>query len=276
MNKSFKLCKGKSHVYLSDAIRENKVSITLLDDNKKAKIAQQTSLFRYVRYDYFVSNVKNKTLTFTSPTCWDDPCDYLLYANPHIKIDGMPKVEIACLCTSYKSMKDEEPTWRLYGMDYVRIEMSFFKLVDYLEKIAEGAYPNEITFYITVIDYSKGKEGIKNIYKSYKNSYHSVEECLYFLSFKRAAFEYEREVRIFAVGKDLYKDSPQVYATTGMEYTNQLVRSIYLPPLKPIRYNDPRHDYYNKIQEAHNLGLKKRLKDLIPGCNVSQSGLYKL
>lgn len=266
----------ESHVFFDDTITENSKSVNI---NRKGgpRDSQVKGLFKFIPYKYFISAVEQKELLFSSPLCWDDPYDYMFYANPQMNIVSNPRLEVSCFCTSCQHVKDEEAMWRFYGMDYIRIEYNLKTLIKTLEHFAiiNHKKGNDIFFYIVPIDYSMGKEQLKKKYKEKKNQYSSLEECLECLSLKRTAYEYEREVRIFAIGNKLYNEkNKKHFKISNVEYDNNLIGSIYLPPLPAIKYDDIKYNYYDNIQTMQNAAIKEKLKVFFNKRKIHQSRLY--
>lgn len=289
--------KGKSHVFHADNIKENPKSINLLlcDKNRGTGFIEDgrrlDSLFHFMKCTDLVEEILSNELTLKSPLCWDDPYDYLFYEN--FEIQERSNIEFACLCFSYNKLKDEDALWRIYDENFVRVEFELKALIDKLEEIAKDERNRIKKFYFAAMCYNYldkngkyqdyGKRSMKKRHKECENRYESVEQFISHMCCKRKAFQYEKEIRLFAVGDNLYKEKEKrIVRVGGFEYNKKIIKSVNLPPLHPVKYDSPRYKYYEQMQNSFNKGLRDVLKKAFGKRSgtkhpqISQSQLYRI
>jgi len=230
------------------------------------------SICRHIPFSRLYTEIENKTLTLISPSAWNDPFESLFYDPNKLTSDGY--YMLGALCFSYNTFLGEESAWTVYGKDepVVKIRIDFNNFVAELSKIAGR---EEIRFYFSICDYSKQRKEIEKICNSFKKNPHpTLSEYLNAMSFKRMAFDYEYEIRLFVVSKKpkcCFPNASDKHISFDMDYCN-VVSSVFLPPLKP--YNDARKFVYKNLQQIQNEGMKEYLGCRFPAIKIYQSQLY--
>ncbi len=223
----------------------------------------------YISSSYFKSDIEKNQITFVSPILWFDPFENVFY-DESLKI-GDKNVDIRCICATYDYVDGEESAWRRGDDDKnnktIRVSLNFGKACEMLEKLGSS---NECDFYISIVDYSQSKD---NLIKKNAPHYKSVADYIKVMSFKRKAFAYENELRIFAVSDKFKQQEVHSFALSHDDYIS-MIEKVTLPPLKPFKRKDADFKKYNKIQDDKNLDLKKELLKLLPKDKINQSRLY--
>ena len=224
------------------------------------------TFFRYLPFSRLFTDLNNNTLTFLSPTQWDDPFEsafYGLYKQHNVK----------CLCFTYNGSIGEEWAWKAYKSSerLVRIEILFDKLVNTLSKVV-SENNGKWTFYISVCDYSMDKKDIVSLVKSAGLSglKLNLESYLNVMSLKRKAFSTEREIRIFAVSDVNGIDSAETF--DNIDYKS-FVSRVLLEPLPPFS-DSPQRKEYPILQKIYNAGINEYFSKL--KIKTQQSHLYEI
>jgi len=223
-------------------------------------------IYRYIPFSRIYTEFRNKTLTFVSPQKWDDPFEVFYFVEAeedNLKIqDEIDKLR--CLCFSGNEFHGEEWAWKVYkpyNEPLVRVTFDFNELLKLLVRIDketnEDPNKNKVDFYITVMDYSKDKNELEKKQKEIKKNSSEYLDIINQLSYKRKAFENEKEVRIFALFDKMPDSGIKEFENVDLR---SCITGIMLPPLP--RFMDKRDKYYNEIQNFQNIGMKLAFKML--------------
>lgn len=229
---------------------------------------------RYVPFMRLKKDVEAQTLTFVSPKCWTDPFEKLYWERDY---DGYNKPPIACLCvTEYDNHHSEDAMWKSFSDGYdktIRVVYNSDELFRQLDRFAEE---NSCKIYVSQMDYTYTRKNLidEKPLQDYKVSPMDDEALVTLMSLKRKAFEYENEVRIFAVGCPT--NIQNLVPIDGMRYNGGLVYRATIAPIRPFAYNDPRQSSYSKYQNLEYGIYRSELKKLMPSVSVSQSVIYQL
>ena len=223
---------------------------------------------RYMPFTRLLSELNNQTFSFVSPTKWQDPFERVFYEE-NLIINNQ-RYDIRCICATYDYVYNEEAAWNRNDSreDVVRVSFSFQALCDLLEKIATKYC---CQFYISIVDYSQSK---KNLIKKNTPSYTTIENYIQQMSFKRKAFAYENEMRIFAVfdGSHLHCNDIVFFKLDTKDYANA-ISFVTLPPMKPIN-NLPLRINRDFLQEGKNAPIRAILSKKLSSKIILESRLY--
>lgn len=246
---------------------------------------QQFSFHKYMPFSRLYTSQKSNTISFMSPSVWNDPYERELISlggeKNDDKDDDKFNRKVACLCMTYERVVNEESSWNAYSNSnpqdsIIRISFNVPAFLSRLNRIGKN---NGIDFYITTIDYSLSQEGIKylkHLVKDAKGCDNYSKELVRYLSFKRKAFEYENEIRFTAVisdgKKDVLEKHQRVKIFDNFEWTDDLISCITLPPMSP--FLDDRDKWLKELQVVRNYGLLKYLSTIFSSSKIEQCHLY--
>ena len=264
-------------VYVSDRIQMDNDGWLITEHHDRSTQRQMwncrpLSICRYIPFSRLYTEIESKTLTLISPSAWNDPFESLFYDPNKLTFEGY--FMLGALCFTYNTFLGEESAWTVYGKDepVVKIRINFNNFVAELSKIAMR---EDVCFYFSICDYSKQRKDIEKICNSFKKNPHpTLSDYLNAMSFKRMAFDYEYEIRLFVVSqkpKCCFPNASDKHISFDMDYCN-VVSSVFLPPLKP--YNDARKFVYKNLQQIQNEGMKEYLGCRFPAIKIYQSQLY--
>lgn len=119
------------------------------------------TLFKYIPLERFVQSVDSNELVFVSPIIWNDPFEQF-FLNIDLSKRGYPKEDIACMCVSEKSSKNEDACWRVYGESKkaVRVSIKYDELFRLLEDYSSA---NECEVYVGKVVYSLRRKEIEEL-----------------------------------------------------------------------------------------------------------------
>lgn len=249
------------------------------------KIPPHNRLFKYMLFEIFVKSVKEKELVFVSPKKWKDPFECRFYETDYSSL-GYKRPEIACMCMTYNSTKNEEASWKLYANPNnktLKITIDFTELCGILDDYAEK---NNSEVYIGKAIYLFTKKDIQSLQIS-KDKNHdtffpkkgfSIEHYLTLMLLKRVSFTFEDEVRIFIVRKNnLYIDRTELLKIPDVDDTKSLIPNITLAPYEPLPKDDIMAPLKKKVNSTESIEYKKVINELLnyskSNC-VCQSQLY--
>lgn len=287
ITKSNNFTKKSDHVYVSEDIVQNPDgSVTIkkwVSDYKSAcpktieihfpasgeKPWHPFFINHYIRSSYFKSDIDKNQITFVSPILWFDPFENVFYDER--LVIGNKNVDIRCICATYDYVDGEESAWRrsedCKNDKTIRISLNYEKTCEILEKLGTN---NNCDFYISIVDYSQSKD---NLIKKNTPLYKTVADYIKVMSFKRKAFAYENELRIFAVSDKFNQKEVFPFPLKSDDYIS-MIEKVTLPPLNPYKRKDARFKIYEKIQDDENLDLKTELQKILPKEKINQSRLY--
>lgn len=229
----------------------------------------------YRLFSYLKSDIENNKITFISPLLWDDPFENVFY-DENLTINGK-KVDIRCICATYDYVDGEEAAWKRVennkDVRTVRVSLNYDKTCELLEQIGNN---NNCDFYISVVDYSQSKD---SLIKKNTPQYNTVSDYIKIMSLKRKAYAYENELRIFAVSESFEQESQNSnevfsFSLKPNDY-NSIIEKVTLPPLSPLKRNDPQFKQYSTIQNKENMSLRQELQKYLPNSKICQSHLYE-
>jgi len=215
-----------------------------------------------------LSELNNHTFSFVSPTKWQDPFERVFYEE-NLMINNQ-RYDIRCICATYDYVYNEEAAWNRNDSreDVVRVSFSFQALCDLLEKIAKKNY---CQFYISIADYSQSKD---NLIKKNTPHYNTIGDYIQQMSFKRKAFAYENEMRIFAVFEASHLPNSDIvsFKLDAKDYKNT-ISFVTLPPMKPINI-PPMRINRDSLQEGKNAPMRAILSKKLSSKIIQESRLY--
>lgn len=203
---------GKRKITLVDFVPYDGLKNCFVNKNEKTKKwfgRQDPTISRYMPYVTFKKSVDDKSLFFVSPEKWTDPFEKIYL---HTHFSGFPNIrdfdspEVACLCFTRHLTRNSDAFWKSFKKDVnqqlVRVEFSLKSLLTQICSKVKNVHT-----YVSVIDYSLEQNIIEqpnlflsNIINLNDNKRINPKELyVKMLSYKRAPFEYENEIRIFLV-----------------------------------------------------------------------------
>ena len=168
--------------------------------------------YKYVPYKELLKERSKEFLFFKRPELWNDPWESLVLTGNY-KIDKgktrrhpfAGKVLATCFTSNYGS----EAQWHIYEQNEPRVMLSFNKA-----KLIDALKSSDINFYIGKVNYDidqpKIKKEVEKLAKKHLpifenpdniklDNIEDTKNLLEPLLFKRKAFEYEGEYRIFVI-----------------------------------------------------------------------------
>ena len=257
--------------WISDYINERPKGITtsFTPPVRSDKPWHPLFIHRYVHIDRLMEDILDNKITFVSPTMWDDPFEGMFY-NKELKIDKK-LLDIRCICTTYDCVYNEEAAWNRANNKENTVRVSY-KFKEFCEMLSEIGQQNVCRFFLSVADYSQSKDNM--LVSNIKDEYSAIGKYIKLMSLKRKAFAYENELRIFAVFEKAERPLNDIesFKLCSKNYS-EVINHITLPPLKPNKSINKFFDY-DKLQEAKNAPIKKKLKDYLPTVKIQESRLY--
>lgn len=278
----FQKIDGLDHVYcasniLQQKLKNNEILENVNSSKQEKQEAYDNKLYRIMTFDRLlmsiqkIQNCNQFELSFASPKLWDDPFEkYLLEISPKVDVNNIQSRVFAC---SFKNVysQSEDAAWRTYqykaGMPLVMLHFNAFEL---LKQLDAQASKEGFKIYITDIKYSLSKEQIRQQKASMANPV-DLQVYLSLLSYKRKAFEYEKELRMFIVFNDDEKTNVD-RKNISIPLTTNLIPRIIMSPLYPNNYGS-RH---KEIEQILNEGVKKFIEKNIGKDVAQQSRLYSI
>ena len=211
-------------------------------------------LYRIMRVSNVLEVIKRKELRFDFPTRWTDPFEKLFY-QPVVNCGGN-NYYVACLCFSYDSVEGEESMWNIHSSTpystnhdecHVRACFDMFSLCKNLANTNPG-----LKFYLAPVDYSKSREDILKVKRGRQNGYKSLNEFIGDMLLKRKAFSYEKEIRLFVVSEQPFREDKKTPGFTLLKLNSKrsgIITSLTLPPIpvvNPYNANTYHHDLESK------------------------------
>lgn len=256
---------------------------TLIDGCKHVyslcgKYTPKDKLCKYLPFNRLKNSINVKDskieLSFVKPKCWMDPFEHI-YADR--EYPGFLKPDVACLCVveDEATTSGAEAMWNAYpatGDKLVRVAFNSEKLLSRLDSYAEQL-EYDLKFYIAEMDYSMSRKALKG-----KNSLTDskspmdLDKYLSLMCFKRKAFEYEHEIRIFAVTDTITGNILKV----SMPCDNALIKKVTIAPIRPFAYDDPRKKEYKTLCKSENRAYVEALRELLPDTKICRSTIYEL
>lgn len=241
----------------------------------------KNTIDKYMPLNRFLKLIDAKNLVFVSPETWYDPFEQRFYGIKCSK-RGYETEDIACMCFSEKSIRNEDACWKVYSNlseKAVRVSYNYMTLLQLLE---DYSISNGYTVFIGPADYKFEKEEIKRLNKSgaahhdeYFPKIMSRENYLSLMLIKRKSFEYENEIRFFLVKDNIAFDKDNLLRIPCDYKTSRLISNVTLSPFPRIREKDKKLiRAYSGIHNYESEQMKKIIGDEL-NCRVQQSRLYE-
>lgn len=188
-------------------------------------------VYRYEPVEYFKGNIENERLMFSSLRNWDDRLEIRYEKYGKNKTGKTP----VGLCFTTDAKHNSAAAWGMHkGLQrktYVQIKYSLKNLIKGLEFFAK----DDVVFYVKKVQYKDAKDITKLQSDLAENL--SDEKFVDLLCQKRYDFEFEGEIRIIALGKDLLKGRRKMYEVYMGKYLKDAVCGLKLEPfsVKDVR-----------------------------------------
>ena len=235
------------------------------------KMKKNQIFTKYIPYEYFCGNIRDKNLVFVSPNTWVDPFEQFYYEAEIYEQYDFKMPAVFCLCVTDSTNKSEAAFWNAYGKDKKAIRINFYA-GELLKQINEYCIKENYDLYIGKMLYDYDENTIRNL-KNPKNEYHNqffkqnmkIEDFLALLTLKRNSFEYEREIRFFLVSRESKTSiTEDMIHVSDINYTDVLISSLTISPLYPLSYKDSRKKEYKKLNTQDGDKIKAEIKSLLP------------
>ena len=257
--------------WISDYKKAIPVPIAKDFSNTKGRPWHPFYINRYISFSHFKTDITKRNLTFVSPSLWFDPYETVFF-DKNLVI-GEKHVKIMCICATYDYVDGEEAAWKRNDDKKDKAIRVSFRFEETCKVLSDIGKMNNCVFYISIVDYSSSKD---ILIKKNKPVYTSIDDYIRMMSFKRKAFAYENEIRLFAVSDNFgTPDNTVSFKLREKDYDN-IIEKITLPPLNPFLREDERFKLYKKMQDNENLQLRTQLKHLLPNTMINQSQLYNI
>lgn len=207
--------------------------------------SKKVFLYKYLTVSSLYASLKNISLRFSQPSQWKDKYERLYYTADYdtclqAPADTHPWLYACCVTTE----GDCEASWRMYGtLDEplcVRLKLNKKKFFDALQKSGSGCkfYIGQVNYDLTdyrirILGHPTYRRKVKNqtvFYPTpgYKALFDKFDLCSYLnlLLFKRKAFSYEQELRIFAIPRT--DEEMQEYKDVKLNWAD-FIEGIHCP-----------------------------------------------
>ncbi len=251
----------------------SKIKFLNTGNQKELVIDDKFFVNKYIRIDYFESNVTDHIMRFSTPTNWIDPYEQLYYKRTfYKKILNFDPPDIHCLCLTQNNYKNEDAMWSIYryGTTESVIKITY-NLYEFLKQINDFCVNNKFTLYIGQIDYSYSETAIEcfiNKQKNLENYNHffpqnfTLPNYLNLLLIKRKQFEYENEIRLFLISDKNQIDEDIIEVPLNYSDT-KLISSIRIDPVTPEKKNETRCASYRSRNTKHANEIKKKIQTFL-------------
>ncbi len=212
--------------------------------------ASTSNLYRILSFDRAAEIISTRKLYFAHPSTWEDPYERVL------KYEAARAIFAQCWCR--KAVSDA--MWRIYSPNGLGVRIATTRQ-RVQRSLAEVRKTREINYAILNIEYLTQDETDARFIKA-RNQLRadcSVESAIEPLSFKRLAFDHEREARVVIYDGSLIKGKPKKGILVDVD-PFKLITSIWIDPRAPDEY-----------VKAYKFCLKEKLG--FPG-TVAKSRLY--
>lgn len=275
----FSAYNGFENVFKSDKlciVNEDGTKIKYIKRFNKNSDSEPLVVSKYTKLNNLIKSIKDCTFYFSSPEKWLDPFEMLFYESK-FKI-GNENCVIHASCFACNDIENEEGFWNIWSIGekdpIVRVTYNIQKILKALNEQADNKY----VFYLGGMNYTSRENIIQESKKTVSNSYPQIDDCLNLLSFKRNAYKYENELRLFV--KSVVRSNYDIKETIieNIDYSQGIIEEITLAPAKPFGNSDPSRDKMSKHQTCHNLPVKEKIKKILNEkeikCKINQSALY--
>lgn len=183
------------------------MTIEFINISEQEFIAKYPYMYRYMSFENIMDMFQKNKIRMASPSTWKDPYEKYFYESSYQfpnnackNIDNHNNL-FAC-CFTYNGSC--EASWKMYRPNSAVLQAKFHTqtLIDALRK-TKGP-----TIYIGIVNYSNTKNIVKEAKQSISNfngsstGELSAKEWLNILLYKRSAFSYEKEIRLFTFADD--------------------------------------------------------------------------
>lgn len=226
--------------------------------------------FRYMPLSYIEYEQKTNETTFVSPQKWQDTFETRYY-NINYNAIGFSEPNIYCMCLTTSSSINEDVMWKNFAKKNEQMVRANFNIKKFLERLDIAANTNNFRVYIGEAVYI-GKIDIQKITK--KDTYFfpqpfAIEHYLTLMSFKRLAFLFENEVRIFIVPENnSQSDLLKIKHLTTPPLSH--ITELTLSPFPAFRFSFPQAKANKQQINKRKLKIAK-----IYGIKTAQSQLYE-
>ena len=176
------------------------------DSSGKTYSPRYEKVFKYMSLEAFILSLYNGNWMFCEPSKWNDNFESRFYCAKFSSDKSIYAPKLFATCVTRK--QNNEAAWKVYahghglGSHCVQLELDVIKLRDELRKsdsmyeFVEKKVKYERENYILNLHDRKKTE-----YQNYFNPF-SINAFINLLSLKRDAYEYEDEVRFFAIPRE--------------------------------------------------------------------------
>ena len=222
--------------------------------------------------EFALKTLNDQALWFTNPLKWKDPFEKRFIEATYIDKNGNKnfykyKNRIFCLCATKTNIS--EAFWNTYSQKQIGIEFRINrkKLLKVLEK-----YTNKYDIYIGDVEYMKTVDIKRDLHEiPFKKMEHKIKDKEFIaklLLLKRIAYEYENEIRIILVKKNVTNQEGMTLKYTCENTT--LIDSIFLDPSIGENTTKLLKDTFENIYKFSPITNSKKAKN-----RVLKSQLYK-
>lgn len=267
-----------NHVFQSDKLRVVNSKGVVYHPGLNNEVGRKLVVSKYIKLVNLENSINNGTFYFCSPSGWLDPFEMLFFKS-RIRIGNVDNVIVHASCFACNDIENEEGFWQIWSKDekepIVRVTYNVVNLMNSLHNQAGNRYD----FYFGGMEY-KNREEIIDIAQQQVDHYELIDDYLNKLCLKRNAYKYENELRLFV--KKIYNgdDETEIERTiiNGIDYSNQIITEITLPPAEPFGNSHPAKDMMKKYQKSISFPIKMRIQNMLDrgllNCKITQSALY--
>ena len=262
---------------------------------------EQPRLYRYEYYSRFKKMFLKKNIIFPSPLSWPDLFEQRFLSNSFLKYCfGYKKDfknlrnDIFALCYTGDGTENADAQWNTRNpkrKDFcIKYSINLWKMLDYLNLLSDNIFNGKIEFYISSISYEYSQEELiqnQHIRAIGKPSGDNrVPYLIRTMSYKRKAFKYENEIRIWAVLKEdnpLSEKNNHILTLENFDW-KKIDLQIQVAPYKSILafdkfkklkdYNQAKRINEKNIQQERTTKILNELRLLKKEINVSH--LYNI
>lgn len=267
----FSLYEDSTNVYKSNMI-------TIVDEKRisynggYSNISDYNPLVisKYMKFSHLIDSIKKEYFFFGSPETWLDPFEMLFY-KPKIKIGDEENVTLHACSFACNDIENEEGFWTIWSKGesepIVRVTYNVKRLVEKLAaKIQYEFYLGGMAY--TSREHILGKAAIPH-------TYGQISDYINYLSLKRNAYNYEKELRLYIKRKNTDEHFTKL---EDFDYCGNVIAEITLPPMEPLGNSHPAKDMLKCMQDCMNLKIKDSLTSVVQekgvNCKITQSALY--
>lgn len=231
-------------------------------------------LYKYMPWDFALSMLKNDCLYFSNPCDWRDRYEKKVlngkFSIKESKARSYPLKDVI-FATCFTSEYSCEAQWKMYlpakpsnnATQNVVVEIAFNRkrLFEALSKMHKDIYFGKVVYYPQnelqsfIKKCFATKDAVKALLSTQPLAKTNVIHLLKPLLFKRKAFAYENEWRLFVTAELLAKNN-----------------TLYIPDLKSCI------DYivvdFGKLSPSEGVLKKRQLANVAPGISIRQTSLF--